>query len=184
MDLKAVLGENFKEDMTAEEICKAMADIDPTKGFIKKDQFDKTASELAAAKKALAAKMTEDEAKTAAEMAKAAELEEKYNLLLKESTVSKHKAKFLGLGYDEKLAEGTAQALADGDYDTMVKNQATHMQTRESALKAELLKQTPAPPAGGGTSPVITKEQFDKMTYAQREKLLSENKDEYEKLVT
>lgn len=152
MDLKVMLGEAYKDDMTVEEITAALADIDPTKGYIKKDAFDKTASELAAAKRALTAKMTEDEAKAAADTAKSAELEEKYNLLLHESTVSKHKAKFLGLGYDEKLAEATAQALSDGDMDAVFKNQSTFIISRENALKAELLKNTPAPPAGAGTS--------------------------------
>lgn len=61
MNLKAILGDKFKEDMTVEEINTALADFDPTNGMIKKDLFDRTASELAAAKKQLKEKLTADE---------------------------------------------------------------------------------------------------------------------------
>ena len=54
------------ETMTAEEKLKALEEFDVPdpdySGFVKKEQFDKAASELATAKKQLREKMTEDEA--------------------------------------------------------------------------------------------------------------------------
>ena len=114
-------------DMTPEEKLKALEGYDVPdpdySGYVKKDVFDKTASELAAKKKELTEKMSEDEQAKAKEAEERQALEEKYNALLRESAVSKNKSKLLGLGYDEKLADETAEAMADGDLDKVFKNQ-------------------------------------------------------------
>ena len=83
-------------------------------GYIQKSTFDKTASELAEAKRQLKAKMTEDEQKEAERIAADAAIKAELDALRKETATSKNKAKFLGLGYDEKLAAETAR-LCDGD---------------------------------------------------------------------
>ena len=114
-------------DMTPEEKLKALEGYDVPdpdySGYVKKDVFDKTASELAAKKKELTEKMSEDEQKKAKEAEERQALEEKYNALLRENAVSKNKTKILGLGYDEKLADETAEAMADGDLEKVFKNQ-------------------------------------------------------------
>ena len=114
-------------DMTPEEKLKALEGYDVPdpdySGYVKKDVFDKTASELAAKKKELTEKMSEDEQKKAKEAEERQALEEKYNALLRENAVSKNKTKLLGLGYDEKLADETAEAMADGDLEKVFKNQ-------------------------------------------------------------
>ena len=76
MDLKELLGEAFKEDMTLEEVQTALADkelVDAAtvpQNVVEKKVFDKTASELSALKKQLKdlerAKMTEEEQRAAA----------------------------------------------------------------------------------------------------------------------
>ena len=89
-------------DMTAEEKLKALEEFDVPdpdySGYVKKEQFDKTASELAAKKKELSEKMTEDERRAKEEQERQDELQKKYDALLHESVVSKNKAKLLGLG--------------------------------------------------------------------------------------
>ena len=70
------------ESMTAEQKVEALLKVEvPEKvdlaGYVKKDLFDKTASELAEAKKAAKAKMTEEEAAAAERDAKWAEMEAK-----------------------------------------------------------------------------------------------------------
>ena len=47
MELRDLLGEDYREGMTAEEIATALS----TKNFVNKETFDKTASDLAKAKK-------------------------------------------------------------------------------------------------------------------------------------
>jgi hypothetical protein len=82
------------------------------------------------------------------------------------------------MGYDEKLAKSTAEALAKGEMDVVFKNQKTHADNREKALRTELLKNTP-PPAAGKTDTGITKEQFSKMTLAEKAKFAEENPEAY-----
>lgn len=151
MDLKALLGDKYKDGMTFEEMCTALANIDPTAGFIKKDQFDRVSSELAKAKKDLAAKMTADEAAEAERKANEEKMTSRLAELEKDKAVSEHKARLLGLGYEESLAAETAAALADGDMDTVFANQKKHQETQEKALKAKLLDETPKPPAPGAS---------------------------------
>ena len=122
-------------------------------GYVNKDVFDSKASEAAKLSKQLKEKMTDDEAAKAAEDAAKAELETKYTELLKKSTVAEHTAKFLALGYDEKLAHDTAEALFGGDMDKVFANQQTFNAGREKALKAEILKSTPGPEGGDEGGP-------------------------------
>ena len=60
----------------------------------------------------------------------------------------------------------------------MFKNHALFVAERDKNMKAELLKNTPTPPAGEGDKG-ITKEAFQKMTLAEKQKFASENPDAY-----
>ena len=123
--------------------------VDLTK-FIPKTQYDKTASELAEAKRINKSKMTEDEAAKAEQDQKNKELQEKYDTLLKESTIAKYKAKYLEQGYDAKLAEETATALFNGETEKVFANGEKFKAAVEQKTKAELLKDTPKPGGNGG----------------------------------
>ena len=173
------------EDMTPEEKLKALEGYDVPdpdySGYVKKDVFDKTASELAAKKKELNEKMSEDEQKKAKEAEERQALEEKYNALLRENAVSKNKTKLLGLGYDEKLADETAEAMADGDLDKVFKNQKKFLEGFEKSIRAEVLKDTPEP-TGDGDTKTMTLEGLRKMTPMERMKYSQEHPDEYKAL--
>lgn len=148
MNLKELLGEKYRDDMSALEISEALADYDPTKGFIRKDLFDKTASDLATAKKQLKEKMSLDEQAEAERKATQEKMELELAELKRDKSISEHKARLLGLGYDESLAADTAKALADGNLDTVFSNQKKFMEVQVKAIRAQLLKETPKPPAG------------------------------------
>lgn len=152
-------------------------------GYIPKAQFDKTASELADVKKQLKARMTEDEQKEAERLAAEQALKEELETLRKAQTLSENKARFLGLGYDEKLALETAQALVDGDMDKVFANQQIHIENVKKAERAAGIANDPTPPAGGGGETEITKEQFDKMGYTERLKLFNEQPEVYQKMI-
>lgn len=143
------------EKMTAEQKVEALLKLEiPEKvdlsGYVPKATADKYASEAADYKKQLAAKMTDDE-RSAKEAAEAQQkLQDDYNALLKKSTIAEHTARYLGLGYDEKLAKSTAEALFDGDMEKVFENQQTFNANREKALRAELVKQDPRPDGAGG----------------------------------
>ncbi len=170
--------DGFKPEMTAEEKLALLDKYEPDKpdltGYIQKSTFDKTASELAEAKRQLKAKMTEDEQKEAERIAADAAIKAELDALRKETATSKNKAKFLGLGYDEKLAAETATALADGDMDKVFANQQVHIENVRKAERASSLAGDPKPPAGSGGGAKITKEQFDAMGYSERLKLHNE----------
>lgn len=170
--------ENY-ESMTPEEKVAALEAYEPDmSGFVAKATFDKTASELAAAKKSIREKMTEDEAKAAKAAEEHAALLARVQELEHERAVSTYVAAYVGMGYDEKLAKATAEAMAKGDTETVFKNQKIHLENREKALRTELLKGTPAP-AGGKTDTGKTKEEFSKMTLAEKAKFAEENPEAY-----
>ena len=145
------------ETMTDTEKLAALLNFDiPEKvdmaGYVTKAQFDKTSSELAEAKRNLKTRMSEEEL-TKAEADKAhKDIQEKYEALLKENTISKYKAKYLALGYDEKLAEETAEALYNGETDKVFANGEKFRSAIEQKTKTELLKSTPKPGGAGSDS--------------------------------
>lgn len=122
--------------------------VKPSPHMISKVQFDKVASELAKVKKELRARMTAEEQKEADRMANDEAMRLELESLRREKTLSNYKASYLSQGYDERLADEAATALADGDMDTvfaLMKKQATN---NEKALRAKILKEIPVPPAG------------------------------------
>lgn len=174
-------------DMTAEEKLKALEAFDipdpDYSGYVSKEQFDKTASELAAKKKELSEKLSEDERQKQEEQEQREELQKKYDTLLRESTVSKNKAKLLGLGYEEKLADETAEAMADGNLDKVFANQKKHLDAVEKRVRAEVLKETPKP-TGDGDSKTMTLKKLREMSPAERMKFSQEHPEEYKELYT
>ena len=175
------------EGMTPEEKIKALEayeieDVQPDySGYVKKDVFDKTASELAGVKKQLKEKMTDDEAAKQKEQEEREELQSKYEKLLHDSEVSKNKAKLLALGYEEKLADDTAEAMVTGDLEKVMANQKKHLEAVEKKVRAEALKDTPKP-TGDGDSKTMTLEKLRCMTPSERYTYSQEHPEEYKEL--
>lgn len=154
------------------------ADAPDMSQFVAKATFDKKASEAADLGKKLRERMTEDEAKAAKAAEEHAALLERVAQLEHEKAVGTYTAAYLGMGFDDKLAKATAEAMAKGDTDTVLKNQKLHLEAREKALKAELLQKTPAPPAGG-TDTGVKREDFQKMSLMDKQKFAAENPEQY-----
>jgi hypothetical protein len=170
--------ENY-ESMTPEEKVAALEAYEPDmSGSVSKATFDKTASDLAAAKKSLREKMSEDEAKAAKAAEEQAAMMAELEALRTEKMVAGYTNSYLTMGYEEKLAKSTAEALVKGDMDTVFKNQKIHADAREKALRTELLKGTPSP-AAGKTDTGMTKEQFSKLTLAEKAEFAEKNPDTY-----
>ena len=173
--------ENY-ESMTPEEKLAALEAYDPEKdGFVSKATFDKTSSEAAAYKKQLREKQSDEEAKAAKEAEEKAALLARVEELEKEKKVGTYVNAYLALGYDEKAAKATAEALAKGDMETVFANHKTHNETREKTLRAELLKQTP-PPASGTPDGGMTLDKFRKMSAQERYDFSVSNPEEYKAL--
>lgn len=170
--------ENY-DNMTPEEKLAAWEAFDPEKnGFVSKATFDKKASEASELGKQLKSRMSEDEAKAAKDAEERAELLARVEQLENEKAVNNYTTSYLAMGYDEKLARSSAEAIVKGDMDTVFANQKIHTENREKALKAEWLKETP-PPAGGGVDKGMKKEDLSKLTLAEQAKFATENPDVY-----
>ena len=154
------------------------ADAPDMSQFVAKAVFDKKASEAAELSKQLKSKMTEEEQAAVKQAEALAAMQAELESLRADKAISEYTAQFLGLGYDEKLAKSTAEALHKGDVATVFKNQAAFNTTREKALKAELLKNTPVPPAGSGEK-APSKEEFKKLNLAEKAKFATENPEIY-----
>ena len=162
MDLKTLLGDAYKEGMTIDEINAALADknfVDPATlpKSVAKDVFDKTASELAKVKKELKdlqeSTMTADE-KLKAELEKATTAQLTYK---KELSKLRAKEIFVSAGLTEADYSSILDAVVSEDEETtkvraksMVDLISAQKAAVEKAVKAELLKGTPKPPAGDG----------------------------------
>lgn len=172
-------------EMSAEDKLKALEALDlpdpDYSGYVKKESFDKTASELAALKKQLKEKMTDDEAAKQKEQEEREELQNKYEKLLRESEIAKNKAKLVALGYEEKLADETAEAMADGNLEKVFVNQKKHLDSFEKKVRAEALKDTPKP-TPDGDSKTMTLEKFRKMSHTERAAFYAEHPEEYKEL--
>jgi hypothetical protein len=171
--------ENY-ESMTPEEKVAAL-EANFTSVAQHKANADKAASEAAEYKKKLRERMTEDEAKAAKAAEEHEALMAELEALRTEKMVAGYVNSYLTMGYDDKLAKSTAEALAKGDMDTVFKNQKIHADNREKALRTELLKNTP-PPAAGKTDPGMTREKFSKMTLLEQQKFAMENPEQYKEI--
>ena len=173
--------ENY-DSMSPEEKLAALEAYDPEKdGFVTKATFDKASSEAASYKKQLRDKLSEEEAKAAKDQEEHEALLARVAELEKEKAVNDYVTSYLGMGYDEKLAKSSAEAIVKGDMATVFANQKTHSENREKALRAEILKQTP-PPAGGGKDPGMTLDKFKAMSPQERHDFSVKNPEEYKNL--
>ena len=166
------------EEAKAAIIGMEFADAPDMSQFVAKSVFDKKASEAADLSKQLKSRMTQDEQAAAQQAETLAAMQAELESLRSEKEISEYTAQFLGLGYDEKLAKSTAEALHKGDMAMVFKNQALFVAERDKAMKTELLKKTPTPPSGDGDKG-ITKEEFQKMSLVEKQKFASENPDAY-----
>lgn len=154
MDLKELLGDAYKENMTLTDITAALKDknlVDPSTlpESVAKSVFDKTASELAEVKKKFKEKLTTDE-QTAAQQK---EIQEQIANLQKENSQFKLKEQFLSGGYDAKTAAAMAEAVSSGDMAKFATLNTSFMADQkkglEASIKADLLKNTPGLQGGG-----------------------------------
>ena len=151
-------------------------------GYIKKETFDKTASELADLKKKTRQAMDESDRVKLEQEEMMNSLQARVKELEGEKQISEYKAALTGLGYDAKKAAEAAQAMSMGDMQKVFAIQKSFLEDREQAIKTELLKSTPTPPGGGVGGASVTKEQFNNMGYSERAQLFNDNPELYAEL--
>jgi hypothetical protein len=137
--------------MTEEEISTALQSVgqgNDAEVNRLKTALSKANSEAADYKKQLREKQTGEEAAAAEQKATMDKLTQENADLKRSIALSEKKAKLLGMGYDEKLADTTAAAMVDGDMDTVMANQSKYLEAQKKDILATKMKGTPRPAAG------------------------------------
>ena len=147
-----------------------------------KNAASKANSEAADWRKKHNALLTEDEQKKQQNEEELTTLRQRVADMEKKELIAGHKAKFLAVGYDEALADATAKAMVDGDTEKVFANQKKFLEAHDKSIKAELLGNTPKPPAGGGNGDGMTMEKFRKMTPQERYEYSVNHPNEYKEL--
>lgn len=187
MDLKTLLGANYREGMTFEEAAAALENVvvhtdeDVRTRFVAKSIFDKTASELAAAKRNGTAAAAQAKTELEQAMERIAALESESKEAKRNASIASLKASLLSQGYDDALAEDTATAMEDNNLAKIIENQGKFLASKTQAIKDELLKDTKPPVTGNGTV-TLKKEDFAKMSLAEKTKFAAENPEQYKEI--
>ena len=186
MKLKDLLKDAYKEGMTLEEIETALADVelpaDQTAELERlKTANSKLSSENADWKRKHREALSKEERKSQEVADELKQLREQNEKLLRESNVSKHKAKFLALGYDEALASDAAAAMVDGDTEKLFSYQQKHHEALDKKIRADALKGTPKP-VPDKTDGAMTLENLKKMSVQERLEFSQRNPEEYKSL--
>ena len=186
MKLKDMLKDAYKEGMTMEEIEAALADIelpaDQTAEVERlKAALSKSNSENAEWKKKHREALSEEERKSQEVADELKQLREQNEKLVRESNLSKHKAKFLGMGYEEALATDAAAAMVDGDMEKLFSYQQEHQEALAKKIRADALKGTPKPVPDKADG-AMTLDNLRKMSTQERLEFFQKNPDEYKTL--
>ena len=186
MKFKDLLKDAYKEGMTLEEIETALADVEfPTNQTAEverlKAALSKSNSENAEWKKKHREALSEEERKSQEVADELKQLREQNEKLVRESNLSKHKAKFLGMGYDEALAGEAAVAMVDGDMEKLFSYQQKHQEAFEKKIRADAMKGTKKPVGDQGNGG-MTLENLRKMSAQERYEFSQKNPDEYKAL--
>lgn len=171
------------DSMTAEEKLAALLDaelpdvtelnsnLEKYKGLV-----TKYTGEISELKKTQSKGLSEAEKKAQESESKYDALLQKFEELEKEAAISKNKAKYIALGYSEELAEDTAKALADGDFEKLFTNSEKYKAELEKSVKAQVLKDTPHPNGKDtGTKPKTKDEIMKIKDSVERQKAIADN---------
>ena len=186
MKLKDLLKDAYKEGITVDEIESALADVEiPADQSAEierlKAALSKSNSENAEWKKKHREALSEEERKAQETADLIKQLQEENAALTRESNVSKHKARFLGMGYEEALANDAATAMVDGDMEKLFSYQLKHQEALEKKIRADALKGTPKP-VPDKKDGVKTLDDLKKMSPQERYEFSQKNPEEYKTL--
>lgn len=145
--------------------------------FVSKNTADKYASEAASLKKQLRERMTAEEQQEAERK----QLMEDLNRLRREQAIDRSTARLTGMKMSPSMASKLATALLDGDMEAIYDHLGKFMDDREKVIRAELLRETPEPPAGKGTKS-MTLEEFRKLGLSEKTAFAEEHPEEYKNL--
>lgn len=186
--LKEILGEAYKEGMTVEEIENAIATkklVDISTGaYVSISKYQALENERNDFKQKWSDTLTEAQK---AEQ-KAIEEQQKYEAIMKENALYKHKQKLSKTIKDETALDEIATLYANGDLEGAFEKQNAYFEKAnaemEQKIKADLMAKNPQGTPQGNDQDQMTKEQYNALPLAQKQKLATENAELYKKFNT
>lgn len=161
MEIKDLLGNLYKEGMTDEEIQQTFAS-----NFVAKNVHDSAIQKMKNTNDSLSSENAEYKRKAREQMSESERLaqeradadkakDERISALERQLEVNKFKENYISQGFDAELALETANAAADGDFETVNSNFGIFLAQHDTAQKRAWEKQYNLnPPAGNGTQQV------------------------------
>lgn len=146
--LKTLLGDEFKDGLTVEELSDLLEkrSTDQKKELDKlKASVSKANSEAADWKKKFRDQQSDEQRKADESKELLDRLQKENEALKKAQDLSAKTASYLKLGYPQELASSTASALLEGDFDTVFKNQETFLASVKKETLQQGLQNTPRP---------------------------------------
>ena len=158
MDVKELLGEAWKDGMTAEEQLEALKGIELPKDQSEeiqhlKDRISEVNSEAKDWKDKYRSTLDDATKKAQEAEEETKRMTDRLAQLERERAIAGYKASYLAMGYDEKLAEDTANALFDGNNEKLFENQRKHMESVEKKAREDALRGSGRPGGSGNESP-------------------------------
>lgn len=147
-NIQKLLGDKFKEGMTAEEQLAALEEVslpkDNSDELVRlKNANDKLASEAAENKRKLKEHMSEEEKRSAEEAERIQAMENENKALKRQFAISDYTGKFIASGLDQKTAAECAEAAYEGNIDTIISHFNTKIASVKDEVKAQLISETP-----------------------------------------
>ena len=175
------------DDMTLEDKVAMLEGYDipepDMSGYVKKETFDKAASETAEWKRKYNSLLSEEEQRTVARDEELQELRREVEEGRIERQVAEIKTQYLEVGYDGEMAEEIARATVAGEHGKVFQIHKRFLDARDKKVEAELIARTPRPTgAGVSTSPKpMTKEEIVAIKDPEeRHRKIRENLEEFE----
>lgn len=184
--LRELLGENYREDMTLEEVNSAISNMKladlKTGNYVSVEKANGLEKRAKEAEKKLAEKLT-DEEKAKAEQE---ERERYYADLERQLAISKYEKSLDFLG-DASLISEVANLYAEGNIIEATKKISDFKAKSDIALEKKVRTENMQKNPEGSAqvdSGVMTKEKLKTLSLQEKQKFYSENKEEYIKLTT
>lgn len=145
-----------------------------------KKSLDKASSEANDYKKRWKSTQTQAEQEAIEKEEEDKRIREELATLKRENEINKQAKSYLALGYSEEDAIKCSKALLDGNTDELFSIQKKFLEEQALVIKSNKQKSMSSPPSGNDNT--ISKEQFDRMNWKQRQELYKKDKDTYNKL--
>lgn len=134
-------------------------------------------------KKELQARQTAEEKAESERIEREAARDRELQELRNERNVANHKAQFVSIGYDDALAQESAEALNSGDTAKVFDGIRKFINTHDKQMAEKAIMNNPTLP-GGSSAHVTTREEFKNMGYREMVAFKQEHPDLYKEYTT